>query len=42
MDAVDRLWMALGKAIAGGASTKQVDGIAARLNRARGSQGGGR
>lgn len=35
MDHVDKLWLALGKAIASNASTKQVNGIAARLDRAR-------
>lgn len=36
MDQVDKLWVALGKAIRGNASTKQVEGIAARLSRAQG------
>jgi hypothetical protein len=35
MNQVDKLWVALGKAIRAGASTKQVDGIANRLNRLR-------
>jgi hypothetical protein len=39
MNAVDKLWVALGKAIRSGASTKQVNGIAARLERARGTKG---
>lgn len=38
MTNVDKLWKALGKAIAGNASTKQVNGIAAQLNRARGTR----
>lgn len=41
MSSIDKLWAALGKAIAGGASTRQVNGIVARLNRVRGAQGGG-
>lgn len=36
MDSMDKLWIALGKAIRADASTKQVNGIVARLNRARG------
>jgi hypothetical protein len=38
MTAVDKLWAALGKAIAANASTKQVNGIAARLARASGQR----
>lgn len=40
MTSVDKLWQALGKAIAANASTKQINGIAARLVRARGSREG--
>lgn len=36
MNEVDKLWMALGKAIRNGTSTKQVNGIVSRLERARG------
>jgi hypothetical protein len=36
MSEIDRLWVALGTAIAKGASERQVNGIVARLNRARG------
>jgi hypothetical protein len=35
MDPVQRLWIALGKAIRNNASTKQIGGIAARLNNLR-------
>jgi hypothetical protein len=35
MEQADKLWRALGRAIAGNASTKQVAGIIARLDRAR-------
>lgn len=38
MTRVDRLWVALGKAVAANASTKQVNGIAAQLHRARGER----
>jgi hypothetical protein len=38
MNRTDRLWQALGKAIAANASTKQVNGIAAQLQRARGER----
>jgi hypothetical protein len=36
MEQVDKLWAALGKAIRANASTKQINGIAARLTRAHG------
>lgn len=36
MEQVDKLWAALGRAIRANATTKQVEGIAARLNRAQG------
>jgi hypothetical protein len=39
MNRVDKLWNALGKAVRAGASTKQVDHIAAQLDRARGQRG---
>ena len=32
---IDKLWVALGKAIRNGGSTRQVDSIAARLNNLR-------
>lgn len=38
MNRVEKLWEALGKAIRSGASTKQVDGIVAQLQRARGQR----
>jgi hypothetical protein len=38
MDQTDKLWAALGKAIRGNASTKQVENILGRLNRARTQQ----
>jgi len=38
MDIVDKLWNALGKAIRANASTKQINGIVARLDRARGKR----
>jgi hypothetical protein len=38
MDRIDKLWKALGKAIAGNASTKQINGIAAQLDRVRGTR----
>jgi len=39
MNDVDKIWAALGKAIRNNASTKQVNSIAARLNRVRGPKG---
>jgi hypothetical protein len=38
MNNVDKLWAALGKAIRTNASTKQINGITARLDRARGNK----
>jgi hypothetical protein len=38
MTNVDKMWAALGKAVRSGASTKQINGIVARLDRARGRQ----
>lgn len=35
METIDKMWAALGRAIRSGASEKQVNGIAARLDRAR-------
>lgn len=35
MNPVDKLWTALGKAIRSGASEKQINGIASRLNNLR-------
>jgi hypothetical protein len=35
MNQVDKLWIALGKAIRSGASEKQVNNIASRLNNLR-------
>lgn len=35
VNVVDKLWIALGKAIRSGASEKQINGIAARLNNLR-------
>lgn len=39
MDAIDRLWQALGRAINTGASEKQINSIVARMERARGKRG---
>jgi hypothetical protein len=38
MNDIDRMWQALGQAIRKGASEKQINGIAARINRAHGSR----
>ena len=38
MTTIDKAWAALGRAIAGNASTKQVNALAAQLDRVRGSQ----
>lgn len=35
MNPVDKLWIALGKAVRSGATEKQINGIAARLNNLR-------
>lgn len=40
MTRVEKLWQALGKAVQASASTKQVNSIAAQLNRARGTREG--
>lgn len=38
MDHLDKLWRAFGRAVATGASEKQINGIVARLDRARGKR----
>lgn len=38
-EAVDKLWVALGKAIQINATARQINGIVARLDRARGQKG---
>jgi hypothetical protein len=40
MTTVDKLWNALGNAVRAGATEKQINGIAARLDRARGKDRG--